>query len=234
MSKIVVDSSTLISCALNCLLWVFDEFKEKGVKFVVPTEVEREVLTKGLSTKKFRFEAVRVAHHFINNTISIGKEDIEQDTQELLSYANSSFYIKNNPIKILEKADAQVAALSIKTNADAILTDETTLRLLVENPNAIKKTLERRMHSEVKVDKRKLYSFQKKMGNIPVIRSVELLAIALEDPIMFEPTFRRSAEIDISKRDVISGILYALKFSGCSVSFEEINDLVNLVMRSKK
>ena len=234
MSTIVVDSSTLISCAMNCLLWVFDEFKSQGVDFIVPEGVKYEVIDKGLRTKKFRFEAVRVAHHFINQTIETSSEDIKDLTGELLEYANSSFYVKNNPIKILQKADAEVAALARKTNADALMTDENTLRLLIENPDAIMKRLKHKLHTNVNVDKRKLYSFQKKMGNIPVLRSVDLLAVALEDDKIFEPTFSRCEAGNISKKDVISGVLYALKFSGCAVSFHEMEDLINLILRSKK
>ena len=29
MSVIIVDSSTIISCAMNCVMWVFDELKQK-------------------------------------------------------------------------------------------------------------------------------------------------------------------------------------------------------------
>ena len=233
MSKMVVDSSTLISCGMNCLLWVFDEFRYTGTEFLVPKEVEKEVIDRGLRTKKYRFEAIRVAHHFVNETLKTSKKDLSKQTNKLLNLANSSFYIKNNPLKILEKADAEVAALAIKEKADAILTDERTLRLLIEDPDAMEKMLEHRMHKNVRVDKRKLYSFQKEVGKIRVLRSVDLLAAALTDKI-FEPTFQRCKKIGISEKDIISGILFALKFSGCSVSFREVNDLTNLVLRDKK
>jgi hypothetical protein len=234
MTLIVVDSSTIISCAMNCLLWVFDELRGMGHRFIVPTSVKDEVIDSGLRSQKFRFEAIRVMHHFVNGTFEIYKGDLKKETSELLEYANSSFYIKNRQLKVLQDADAEVAALAIKERADAILTDERTLRMFVENPDAIKEFLQRKFHSAVRTDEDSLHRFAKYMASMPMVRSADLMVYAFENGV-FGPTIERcnASGMKDCKKNIISGLLFALKYSGCAISFEEVNDYVNLMLRKK-
>ena len=234
MTVVVVDSGTIISCAMNCILWVFDELKQQGIRFIVPAGVKNEVIDSGLKSEKFKYEAIRVLHHFVNGTFESYDEDLSKETSELLSYANSSFYINNKQLKVLEDTDAQVAVLAKKLNADALLTDERTLRLFIENPDAISGFLQNKFHTKVEVNEKSLHRFSDYMENMPVIRSVDLVVYAIENGV-FDPTIKRCSivkNIDCRK-EIIRGLLYALRFSGCAVSFEEINDYVNLVLRDK-
>lgn len=235
LAVIVVDSSTIISCAVNCILWVFDELKAEGVRFIVPEGVKNEVIESGLNSQKFKFEAIRVLHHFVNNTFETYNGDLRSETSKLLSYANSSFYVKNKQLKVLQEADAQVAVLAKKINADAILTDERTLRMFIEDPYGIKKYLEEKFHTRVNVNERSLQNFSEYVQNIPVMRSAELVVYAFDNGI-FDPTIKRCSAVKSinCRKEIISGLLYALKFSGCAISFEEINDYVNLVLRGRK
>ncbi len=229
MPVIVVDSSTIISCAMNCLLWVFKELKSKGTRFVVPKGVKKELIDSGLNSKRFKYEAVRLLDYFSDGTFEVYDKDLRQEASKLLSYANSSFYIKNNPLKILQEADAEVAVLGSKINADAIATDERTLRLFAEAPDEIKKMLERRLKSNVRVDSRTLHEFTKDIGKMQVVRSVELIALAYSEG-MFNKTTKTNFEDKKIKKDVIEGLLFALKFSGCAVSFKEISNYINLLL----
>lgn len=235
MTVIVIDSSTIISCAVNCMLWVFDELKAKGVRFVVPAGVKHEVIDSGLSSQKFKLEAIRVMHHFSNKTFEEYDGDLKAETSRLLGWSNSSFYIRNKQLSVLQDTDVQVAVLAKKIGADAILTDERTLRLFIENPDSIKKFLESKFHEKVTVNENALHSFTEYMHRIPVMRSAELIVYSFENGI-FDPTLKRCATSGIPncQREVISGLLFALKFAGCAISFEEVNDYVNLVMRKKR
>lgn len=231
---VVVDSSTIISCAMNCIIWVFEELSRKGIKFVVPKSVKKEVIDRGLESKRFKYEALRVLAYFTDNVFEVYDEDIKKETSEILSYANSSFYIKNNPLKILQDADAEVIALAKKINADMILTDERTLRLLLENPSEIKDFLRRKFSTEIKVSESSLLNFKKVAGEMDIARSVELIALACSLDIFNET--RTKCEVSGNQncqKELMEGLLFALKFSGCSVSFEEINDYVNLLLRVK-
>lgn len=234
MTVIVVDSSTIISCAMNCILWIFDDLKAQGVRFIVPAGVKNEVIDTGIKSQRFKFEAIRVLHHFVNGTFETYEGDLSRETSELLGYSNSSFYIKNQQLKVLQDADVQVAVLAKKIGADAILTDERTLRLFIENPDSIKNFLQDKFHAAVTVNEDSLHRFSGYMKNIPVMRSVELVVYSFENGI-FNPTIKRCSGIkgiDCIK-EIISGLLYALKFSGCAISFDEVNDYVNLVLRDK-
>jgi len=70
MALFVVDSSTIISCAANCLNWIFDELRKKDFTFIVPKGVEQEVIYSGLSSMKFKYEAIRVMRHFITKSFT--------------------------------------------------------------------------------------------------------------------------------------------------------------------
>jgi len=230
MAVIIVDSSTIISCAMNCLMWVFDELSKKGIQFIVPKGVKKEIIDSGLHSKKFKYEAIRVSRYFSKGIFKESEEEIKKETSEMLRYANSSFYIKHNPMRILQKADAEVAVLAKKIKADAIATDEKTLRLLVEAPDSIKKILEKKFNSKVEVNEKELYNFNKEFKNIPVVRSVDLIALAYSMGI-FEDTVKRFCpnRNRQCKMEIIDGLLYSLRFSGCAVSFKEIEDYVNIL-----
>lgn len=234
MPTFVVDSSTIISCASNCILWMFDELKNRGFRFIVPKDVEREIVSSGLQTLKYKYEAIRVMHHFVNGTLETYEKDVKQKAQDILRYANSSFRIKNQYIKILQKADAEVAALASEIGADAVLTDERTLRMFFEDPDSLQKLFSHRFHTDVKVDKNNVYKIRELLGDIPVFRSVDLAAHAIDEGI-FKLSIDNAAKYDKdAKKHVIEGVLYALRFGGCGVSFEEIQDYVNLLLRKKK
>ena len=231
MVKLVVDSSTIISCAMNCMLWIFDELKKKNIEFITPTSVREEVINSGLSSQRFKYEAIRVMHHFVNSTFDVVDEDVKEMTNTLMHYANTTFYIKGNPIKVLQDADVEVAVTAFKINADAILTDEKTLRMFIEDPNSIKKVLEERFKTKIKVDEKSLFKFRESIGHIPVFRSTELAAFAFEEGL-FDPTITRceiGSKINC-KKEILEGILFSLKFAGCAISFDEINQYMSVVL----
>lgn len=234
MPVIVVDSSTIISCSSNCIMWVFDELKKKGFEFVVPKGVEQEVIYSGLNSLKYKFESIRVMRHFITKSFVVDNKNISNLTSKLLSYANTSFRVKNKNLKILQNADAQVAALAKEIGADAILTDERTLRLLIESPDSLKGLMQHRLHTKVQTNKGSVHEFKKNVGDIPVFRSVDLVALAIDLGIFDGIIDTTKVYNKNSLKDTIEGVLYSLRFAGCGVSFEEINEYVNILVGSKK
>ena len=229
MVVLIVDSSTIISFGMNCLLWVFERLKSKNIKFIVPMAVKEEVIDSGIKTKKYKYEAIRVSEYFSKGVFEVYTGDIKKETSEILNYANTSFYIKNKPIKILHKADAEVLALAEKINADGILVDEKTMRLLIENPEEVKKHLEKKFHEKSKMIDESIMSFQKRAGNREMIRSADLIAYSFEIGIFDELIDVCLIKEKNCKKELIEGLLYCLKFAGCAISFNEINDYVNLL-----
>lgn len=234
MSIVVVDSSTIISCAINCLMWIFDELYKYGIRFIVPEGVKKEVIDSGLKSKRFKYEAIRVLRHFSEGTFEIFSDDIRKETSELLNYANSSFYVRGKPMRILQFTDGEVIALANKINADAILTDEKTLRMLIESPDFVKNILEKKFKEKVRVNEKSLHEFTRKMKSFNVIRSVDIVAFAYSLGV-FEKILWLCKKVlkENCEQRLIEGLLYSLKFSGCAVSLKEINDYLNILMRKK-
>ena len=90
--------------------------------------------------------------------------------------------------------------------------DERTTRLLVEDPMKLKSYMESRMNKSIKIDHDAFSKFQEKVNRINVIRSAELAVYAYE-----KGWFNHRAS-----EHTLSSMLYALKFSGCSITQEEI------------
>jgi hypothetical protein len=230
MKKIVVDSSTIISCATNCLMWVFDELKKKDIQFIIPSSVKKEVIDSGLESERYKYESIRVFRHIIRGTLTVDKSDIKRETSQILSYANSSFLIRGNPLKILQEADAEVAALAKKLNADAIATDERTLRMLID---ALQEILQNKFHAKVEINKNSIAGIRNVMAGIKVLRSVDILSVAFIQGIFDETINYCKGLGSNSRHQVIEGVLFALKFSGCAISFDEVKDYSNLLTGGK-
>lgn len=233
MSVIVVDSSTIISCAVNCLIWIFDRLQQKGNRFVVPASVKREIVDQGLASQKYKYEAIRVMRYTLKGTFEVDKRDIKNEASRILNYANTSFTINGNPLKILQDADAEVVALAKKINADAIATDERTLRMLVENPEAMKPILEEKFHAKVGVNENSLRELSNIIKGVPVMRSVDIITTAFMAGIFEETEGYCKNVIPNCRKELIQGLLFALKFSGCAIAFEEVNEYVNLAIGGK-
>ena len=60
--------------------------------------------------------------------------------------------------------------------------------------------------------------FKEVIGNPTVIRSVDLLAFAYEKNLL---------KGIITNKEYLKSALYSLKFNGCAVSFEEIDEYLN-------
>ncbi len=229
MTVLVVDSSTIISCAINCLMWVFERLNEKGIKFVVPMAVKKEVVDSGIKTKKYKYQSIRVLEAFSKGVFEVYTENVEKETSEILNYANTSFYIKNKPMKILHRADAEVLVLAKKINADGILVDERNLRLLIEHPDSLNSHLDKKFHTKTKMIEKNVLLVKEKIGGKEMIRSVELIAYAYSKGIFDDIISVCSTSEKNCRKEIVEGLLYALKFAGCAISFNEINDYVNLL-----
>jgi hypothetical protein len=101
---------------------------------------------------------------------------------------------------------------SIKENADTFMVDERTARLLVENPSALKPWLEHKLHTSVRIDSKAMEQWSSKISDrfIP-LRSAEFAMAAWEKGILGDD------------KDVLFGLLWALKFAGCAITEEEID-----------
>lgn len=218
---IIFDAGALISLSLNGLL---DELKKlRGAfngDFLITKQVKSEVIDKPLKIKYFELEALKVQQLLEDNILkmadSYGINDslINSKTEEIMNIANGLFMSSNNKLNIMQLGEASCLALSRilyeKGIENIIVVDERTTRMLVEKPENLKDLLERKIHTKIVLVKKDFQYFKE----FKIIRSAELMYVAWKKNLL-----------GIKKGEVLDALLYALKFKGCSISDEEINEI---------
>ena len=229
MRSIIFDSGPVISLSMNNLLWVLPEIKKKYKgKFLITPGVKKEIIDNPLSSKKFKFEALQVLKQYKDNVLELfDKSTLRQKTMDLLGLANNMFYAHGKNINIVQFAEIEVLVAALISNADAIVIDERTTRLLIENPEKLRKILRKKLHTEVNINRNNLARFKGLTSKILVIRSTELVLIAYEKGLLDKFVL----DIENPRKNLLDGLLWGLKLNGCSVSGEEISKVITLESR---
>jgi len=224
--SIVFDTGPIISLATNSLLWLLKPLKDKfRGDFYITAGVKWELVDRPLEIKKFKFEALMVLSNIKDSTIEvIDEEKVRQQTEKLLDIANHIYKAKGNWINIVHSGEMQALAAAIMMNSSALVVDERTTRVLVEEPERLKDVLEHKLHINLEVNKQNLNDFSRMVKNIKVIRSTELVMIAYEMGLLdkFLP------DIQNPKKMLLEGVLWGVKLHGCSISQREIDTLVKI------
>lgn len=229
MKSIIFDSGPMISLSMNNLIWILPELKKiyKG-NFLITPGVKSEIIDRPLASKRFKFEALQVLKQHKENVLELyDKPTLKQKTMDLLELANNIFFAHNKNINIVQYAEIEVVSAAIMLNSEAIVIDERTTRLLIENPNKLRDILKRKLHTDIKVDKNKLVRFKGLTKNIKVLRSVELITIAYEKKLLEKYVL----DIQNPRKTLLDGLLWGLKLNGCSVSGDEIAKVITLESR---
>lgn len=221
---IIFDSGTLISFSMNGITDIIK--KLKGIfpgKFLITSEVKREVIDTPLKIKKFELEALKIKNLLderileLPSFLGIKDSDIERMDNGFLRIANSTFNGKGKDIHILDHGEASCLALSkILTDKgikNLIAIDERTTRLLVEKPENLKSIFEDRMNTKVTIKSQNLKFF----NGFRIIRSPELAYVAYKKNL-----------VGLEDGMVLDAILYALKFKGAAISGDEIEEIKKL------
>jgi predicted nucleic acid-binding protein len=232
MKKIIVfDTGPIISLTLNNLLWILEPLNKKfNGKFYIPIAVKKELIDKPLTTKKFKFEALQITPLITNGTLEVIENDfIISKTKYLVDLANRCCKAKGNFIQIIQEGEMETVATALFFESNIIVVDERITRMLIEDPKGIKHLLERRLHTEIKVNKENLKTFYDVVKNLNVIRSIELVTIAYELGILDKYMDKRQGlMVNNVEKVLLEGVLWAVKLNGCSVSEEEINDILKI------
>jgi len=188
--------------------------------FVIPASVKKEVIEYPLKTNRFRLEAIRVSHLVHTKVLHIHKP---LDANYLLHLANSIFSRKGNKIHIVDLGEMEALSLALYHHAEALVVDERTTRLLVENPLRLKDIFENKFHESIEMDQEALHQFQKEVKGLHILRSSELLAVALEEGLL-----NNLIDKHHTKKFLLDAILWSLRLRGCAISTQEIKDMVRL------
>jgi predicted nucleic acid-binding protein len=231
MKSLVFDTGAIISLATNNLLWILEPLKLhfKG-DFVIPQAVKTELIDNPLKSYRFRLEAMQVLSEVVKNNIKIYYKEFEKEKNGIEEIVNSIFIARGKFIKVAHPGEISVLALAKQLNAEALVIDERTIRILIEDPKQLAKLLSRRLHTEVGIDKKRLKRFRDYTKNMRVIRSAELGLVAYELGLLNKYLIPEMTEYvgQDMKRKVLEGLLWGLKLRGCAISKNEINDLLKI------
>lgn len=218
MKYLIFDSGPIINFAMNGILPVLERLKKefKG-DFIITKEVKREIIDRPLTIKRFELEALQINRLFKKGVIKhadISKKQVDELRKirnRLMQIANTTFKTKKKDLHLIDKGESAALALSQILGHAPLVIDERTTRMLCENPENLRKLLEKKLHTSVRANK-KNYNFFK---DFEIIRSTELAYIAHKKKLF-----------DIQDFRVLEAAMYGLKFKGCSVSEAEIRQVV--------
>jgi len=216
---IVVDSSSIISLATNCMCSILDRL---GAEFAITPKVYEEIISRPSENRRFALESMRIRRLVSSGTVVVKKP--KGDLHErILDAANSTYLVRGRVLRIIHHAEAESIALATEIGANAIMIDERTTRLLMEDPMELKELLSYRNREDVQVNGMRLRQLTDIMPKIPLIRSTELVAVAYEKGLLTD-MYR------VEDKSVLEAALSALKFSGCAISWEEIGEYSKAVI----
>ncbi len=222
MSSILCDSSSLITLVDSCYLDMFYYLNRKyKIDFIIPPYVREEIIEKPLSIKMRAYElsALRMKEAINDNVFIEVDAQTKEETDDLLKIANNIFFVRGKPIHLIDKGETDMLVLASKLNIDTLLIDERTTRLLIEAPFKLKEHLEKELNVNVMMDKKNYDKFKELVKGMKIIRSVEILLLSYE--------LGYFNNINIDKRNIVNASLYKLKYNGCAISFDEIEQIIH-------
>ena len=225
MKILVFDTSSIISLVTNNLLGTLNPLKERfRGEFYIQKFVEYELVDKPLEGKMFKLEAMMVRRAIRNKLLNVYSNEI--NVESLLNKVNSIYYEKGKPINIVSKAEVEALALAVNMKAEAYVVDERTMRLLVEDPEKLKRIHENKLHTKITVNNEFLRELKNFVKGVKIIRSTELVLVAYEKGM-----FDKYLVDHTSRRDLVDALLWGLKLRGCSISEEEVKILIDIETR---
>lgn len=229
MKVIVFDTGPIISLTTNNLLGLLTNLKEHyNGGFYITNSVRKELVERPLDSKKFKFEALQVLRCINSGILEVfDSRELGDKTLHLLGLANKCFSVDENPMQIVHFAEMSGIAAAILNGAQAFVVDERNIRLLIEDPDRLKEILSKRLHMDISVNKKSLNEFREVTKGIKLIRSVELVTIAYELGLLD----KYLVNILNAKRTLLEAVLWGVKLNGCSVSENEIEDIVRMEVK---
>ena len=223
MKALIFDSGTLINLSMNGLLYLVEMLKKNfNGKFLITLDVRREVIDRPKGIPRFELGALSI-ESLLNSrviempeAIGISSNNLEGKTKELLEKANHFVKVDGGWIPLVSSAEMSCLALSLelteKNIENIISIDERTTRVLCEDPRQLERMMSEKLHKKVNVEED-----IKPFLNFRFIRSSEVVFVAFKEGF-----------VNIKGNKVLEALLYATKYKGCAISFEEIEELKRL------
>ncbi len=223
MKCLIFDSGPLINFTLNGMLNTLEQLKKNTqVKFLITMEVKREIYDHPVTIRQFELGALRMRDLIDRGiletpeSMGISSEMISQETRTLTDKANHSLQADGQWVPLVSEAEmscfALANALKEKKVESMIAVDERTARMLAEKPESLAKIMSQKLHQGVE-----LVVKLKEIADAKCIRSSELMYVAYKKGIF-----------TIKDPRTLESLLYASKFKGSSISWDEIEQFKKL------
>ena len=123
----------------------------------------------------------------------------------------------------------EVLATALFLGGEAVAIDERTTRKLIEDPKVVRERLMNKLHVPIDMNTENIKKLQKEIGNLHVLRSVELVTMAYEIGLL-KKYFLEGQQKPVAdlKKAVLEGALWGVKLNGCAVKTEEIEKIIKL------
>ncbi len=220
MTLVVLDSSSLISISKTCLINVLPRLSKKaGIEFVIPSKVEQETVSRPLSIKQFELNALRIQHALEQGWLKVEKLEKEgrKTSDDFLQWSNNLFYTDFGALTLIQAGEAETIGLLKESKAKFLGVDERNTRMLVEDIEGLRDYL-RKKYGKIKMNLDNAENLKELLEGISVVRSSEFIAMGFQNNV-FEPDIANS-------KQGLEASLYAVKYSGCAVSEQEIRDFL--------
>jgi predicted nucleic acid-binding protein len=221
--EILCDSGIFISLTGSCLDKILYYLSEKfNVNFIIPPSVEEEMVQRPLSKrmKQYAFSAIKIKSAISDGIIIPVNANVASEANKILHAANHMFFAKGRQLQLIQTGEAEMLALAKRLDIGNILIDERTTRMLIEAPFKMKEHLQDELGVNVMVDRKSLTEFSSYTKGMSAIRSSELVMLAYENGF-----FDHFGEL---KKQALEAAFYKVRFSGCSLRFDEIEEYMKM------
>ncbi len=215
---VLCDSGALISLTAACLDHLLYYFHENyHVRFIIPPSVEYESVRRPLESnlRKYLFSAIRIKNAIDDGVVVKVDANVGDQTDKFMNAANNMFFARGKPLRLIQQGETEMVALAKVLGIEYILIDERTTRMLIEAPLKLKEHLEDEFNVNIMVNKDNLKFLTSEIAPLRALRSSEMVMLAYE-----KGYFKNFQKL---QREALEAALYKIKYSGCAISYDEIN-----------
>lgn len=226
MKRLVFDSGPVISLTTNNLLWLLEPLRDRfGGVFSITEAVHGELVDRPLETRRFKFEALQVEELVETGVLELlPGEPLRGRAERIMQLANTAFTVHGNPLRLVQAGEVETLAAAALSSADGVAMDERITRNLIEKPLSLVDLMSRRLHASVKVDTGVLRELASLTGSPSIIRSTEIVTLAYS----FGLLDKYKVKVRDVERELLESVLWGMKLHGCSITDEEIEQLVSV------
>lgn len=227
LPALICDSSALISITDSCFIHVLYMLKRSfSGAYVIPPCVYEECVAHPRRIRAHAIYALRLERAVSDEVLGVVPLEEPAHAARILQWANSIFTLDGRPLAILQRGEAECLALALETGVRDVLMDERTTRLLLEAPEQLAAHLQAEYGERLRVHEQPMLELMARCKSLRFYRSSELLLLAYQ--LGFFDDYWSM------KEEALEAALYRLKYSGCALSQDEIEQSMKIARRGSR